>query len=42
LPFVYAESKDGSAKYWITLNKSNPMILKMDLGWSITFKEMRK
>lgn len=41
LSYVYAESPDGSAKYWIHMSKYNPLILKMDIGWSITLKEMR-
>lgn len=42
LSYVYLESPDGSAKYWIHLNKGNPLILKMDLGWTIWLKEIKK
>lgn len=37
--YMYCESSDGSTKYWIQTG-GNPLILKMDLGWSITLKEM--
>jgi hypothetical protein len=37
--YMYCENSDGSAKYWIQTG-GNPLILKMDLGWSITLKEM--
>ena len=42
LSYVYAESEDGKAKYWIHLRKYSPLILKMDLGWTIWLKELRK
>ncbi|MCF8234055.1 MAG: hypothetical protein K9G67_01415 [Bacteroidales bacterium] len=42
ISYVYAESPDGDVRYWIHLNESNSLILKMDLGWSITLKELRK
>lgn len=42
ISYVYAESKDGKVKYWIHLSQNNPMILKMDLGWTVTLKEIRK
>lgn len=42
ISYVYAESPDGSIKYWIHLSKSNPIILRMELGWSIWLKEIRK
>lgn len=42
LSYVYAESDDQKYKYWIHLNKYYPLILKMDIGWSIWLKEMRK
>ena len=29
-------------KYWIHLNHYNPLILRMELGWSIWLKEMRR
>jgi hypothetical protein len=32
---IYAESEDGSEKYWIMKNAEFPLILKMDLGWQI-------
>lgn len=37
--YMYCESNDGAIKYWIQMG-GNPLILKMDLGWSITLKEM--
>ncbi len=42
ISYVYAESPDGSVRYWIHMSKYNPLILKMDLGWTITLKELRK
>ncbi len=41
LSYVYAQSEDGKVKYWISLNKYNPIILKMEMGWSIWLKEIR-
>ncbi len=41
ISYVYAQSEDGSAKYWIHLSERNPLILKMDLGWTITLKKLR-
>lgn len=38
--YMYCESDDGSAKYWIQTG-GNPIILKMDLGWSITYKQFK-
>jgi hypothetical protein len=32
---IYAESEDGTEKYWIMNNPEFPLILKMDLGWQI-------
>lgn len=32
---LYAESEDGTEKYWIMNNAEFPLILKMDLGWQI-------
>jgi hypothetical protein len=40
LGYMYCETDDGSAKYWIQTG-GNPLILKMDLGWSITLKEFK-
>lgn len=36
--YMYCEGSDGKAKFWIQTG-NNPLILKMDLGWSITLKE---
>lgn len=38
ISYMFCQSPDGSAKYWIQTG-GNPLILKMDLGWSITLKE---
>ncbi len=38
--YMYCESDDGKAKYWIQTG-GNPIILKMDLGWSITYKQFK-
>lgn len=38
--YMYCESDDGSAKYWIQTG-GNPIILKMDLGWTITYKQFK-
>ncbi len=35
LNVIYAESEDGSEKLWILNNPNMPVILKMDLGWTI-------
>jgi hypothetical protein len=42
ISYIYAQSDDGKAKYWIHMSKYNPLILKMDLGWKIWLKELRK
>lgn len=41
LSYVYAESDDQKYKYWIHLDDNYPLILKMDLGWSIWLKEIK-
>jgi len=41
LSYVYAESVDGKVKYWISLSEENPVILKMEMGWSIWLKEIQ-
>ena len=41
LSYVYAESADGKVKYWISLSEEKPVILKMEMGWSIRLKEIR-
>ncbi len=38
---IYAESEDGKIKYRIHMSEYHPLILKMDLGWTITLKELR-
>lgn len=40
ITYLYATSEDESAKYWIHFSKSNPLILGMDLGWTIWLKEI--
>lgn len=42
LSYVYAESDDSKFKYWIHLDKTYPLILKMDIGWSLWLKEIKK
>jgi hypothetical protein len=38
--YMYCENADGTAKYWIQTG-GNPQILKMDLGWTITYKQFK-
>lgn len=33
---LYAVSEDGKEKFWILKNPEFPMVLKMDLGWTIS------
>lgn len=41
LPVLYLEDKGGKGfKYWIWNNPSDPVILKMDLGWVVDLKEI--
>jgi len=42
LTYFYAESEDASVKYWVHFNEYSPIILKMDLGWKIWLKEMKR
>ncbi len=42
LSYVYAESDDQKYKYWVHLDDNYPLILKMDIGWSIWLKEIKK
>ncbi len=39
--YLYAESDDGAAKYWIHYSRSNPFILRMEIGWKIWLKEFK-
>jgi len=41
MSYVYSESKDGKVKYWISLDADNPVVLRMEMGWSIWLKEVR-
>jgi len=40
--YFYAETDDQQMKYWIHFSEYMPIILKMDLGWQIWLKEIRK
>jgi hypothetical protein len=40
--YLYATNEDESEKYWINFSKYNPLILGMDLGWTIWLKQMGK
>lgn len=40
--YLFAMTEDETEKYWIHLSKSNPIILGMDLGWTIWLKQMGK
>lgn len=42
IAYYYAESADGGAKYWIGTSRAVPIILKMDLGWTISLREMAR
>ncbi|MGC4101278.1 hypothetical protein [Ferruginibacter sp.] len=35
---LHVKNADGSRQLWILNNQQNPVIIKMDLGWSITLK----
>jgi hypothetical protein len=37
---IYAESTDGSEKFWILNNPKMPLIMKMDLGWTIGIEKI--
>ena len=41
ISYIYVQSLDGAVAYWIHMSKYNPLILKMDIGWTITLKELR-
>jgi hypothetical protein len=41
IAYLYAESEDQNVKYWIHYSQDSPIILKMDLGWTVHLKEMR-
>ena len=38
LTTIHVKNADGSRQLWILYNLQNPVIVKMDLGWSITLK----
>ncbi len=42
ISYFYAESADASVKYWVHFSEHAPLILKMDLGWKIWLKEMKR
>lgn len=42
LTYLYASTEDDSDRFWIHFSKNNPLILGMDLGWTIWLKEMGK
>ena len=37
---LHVKNDDGSRQLWILNDAKNPMIIKMDLGWSITLKSI--
>lgn len=38
---IYAATADEKVKYWVSLNEDNPIILRMEMGWSIWLKEVK-
>jgi hypothetical protein len=37
---LHVKNEDGSRQLWILNDVKNPLIVKMDLGWSITLKSI--
>ena len=37
---LHVKNEDGSRQLWILNDAKNPMIIKMDLGWSIVLKSI--
>lgn len=40
LDVLYMESEDGKEKFWILNNPKTPLILKMDLGWTLAISKV--
>lgn len=38
---IYSATADEKVKYWVSLNEDNPIIIKMEMGWSIWLKEVK-
>jgi hypothetical protein len=38
---IYAATSDEKVKYWVSMNEDNPVILRMEMGWSIWLKEVK-
>lgn len=37
---LHVKNPDGSRQLWILNNQQNPVIVKMDLGWTIVLKSV--
>lgn len=42
IAYFYATDAEGKYQYWIHFSEGNPMILKMDIGFTVQFVEMRR